>query len=84
MTVITELANGNTEVFETNNYVVSKIKDFHPLICKIKIYENGKKIFQLSRVWVWFYKHFTFKTEKIQTILKNIDEQRKNAEVKAQ
>ena len=76
MTVITELANGNTEVFETNNYVICKPKDFHPMICKVSVFENGFKIKSVSRPFKFFYKHFTFKSDKVQTLLKNINEQK--------
>ena len=49
MTIITELADGRAEIFETSNYVISKTKDFHPLLCKVSIYDNGKKIKSVSR-----------------------------------
>lgn len=80
MTVVTELANGRTEVFETSNYVISKPKDFHPLLCKVSIYDNGKKIKSVSRPFKFIYKHFIFKSEKVQTVLKNIEEQKQLAE----
>lgn len=80
MVVKTELANGNFEVFETSNYVISKTKDFHPLLCKVSIYDNGKKIKSVSRPFKFFYKHFTFKSDKVQTILKNLEEQKRLAE----
>ena len=80
MVVKTELANGNFEVFETSNYVISKTKDFHPLLCKVSIYDNGKKIKSVSRPFKFIYKHFIFKSEKVQTILKNIEEQKQLAE----
>lgn len=80
MVVKTELANGNFEVFETSNYVISKPKDFHPLLCKVSIYDNGKKIKSVSRSFKFIYKHFIFKSEKVQTVLKNIEEQRRLAE----
>lgn len=76
MTIITELANGNFEVFETSNYVVSKTKDFHPLLCKVSIYDTGKKIKSVSRPFKFFYKHFIFKSDKVQTLLKNLEEQK--------
>ena len=44
MTVMLELANGNTEIFKTENYIIGKVKDFHPMICKISIYDNGKNL----------------------------------------
>ena len=80
MVVKTELANGNFEVFETSNYVISKMKDFHPLLCKVSIYDNGKKIKSVSRPFKFIYKHFIFKSEKVQTVLKNLEEQRQLAE----
>ena len=80
MTIITELANGRTEVFETSNYVISKTKDFHPLLCKVSIYDNGKKIKSVSRPFKFFYKHFIFKSDKVQTLLKNLEEQKHLAE----
>ena len=80
MVVKTELANGNFEVFETSNYVISKPKDFHPLLCKVSIYDNGKKIKSVSRPFKFIYKHFIFKSEKVQTVLKNIEEQKQLAE----
>ena len=80
MVVKTELANGNFEVFESSNYVISKTKDFHPLLCKVSIYDNGKKIKSVSRPFKFIYKHFIFKSEKVQTVLKNLEEQRQLAE----
>ena len=79
MTIITELADGRTEVFESSNYVISKPKDFHPLICKVNVFENGFKIKSVSRLFKFIYKHFIFKSEKVQTILKNLEEQKQLA-----
>ena len=80
MVVKTELVNGNFEVFESSNYVIIKMKDFHPLLCKVSIYDNGKKIKSVSRPFKFIYKHFIFKSEKVQTVLKNLEEQRQLAE----
>ena len=80
MTIITELADGRTEVFESSNYVISRPRDFHPLICKVSVFENGFKIKSVSRPFKLIYKHFIFKSEKVQTVLKNIEEQKQLAE----
>ena len=80
MTIIVELADGRMEVFESSNYVISKPKDFHPLICKVSVFENGFKIKSVSRPFKFIYKHFIFKSEKVQTVLKNIEEQKQLAE----
>lgn len=78
MTIINELVNGNSEIFETNDYVICPIKDFHPLILKIKVFSDGKKIKSVSRPFKFFYKHFTFKSEKVQKVVKELNE-RNNA-----
>ena len=80
MTIITALADGRTEVFESSNYVISKPNDFHPLICKVSVFENGFRRKSVSRPFKFIYKHFIFKSEKVQTILKNLEEQRRLAE----
>ena len=78
MVVKTELANGNFEVFETSNYVISKTKDFHPLLCKVSIYDNGKKIKSVSRPFKFIYKHFIFKSEKVQKLLVGLENKKEN------
>nr|DAU31828.1 MAG TPA: hypothetical protein [Bacteriophage sp.] len=80
MTIITKLANGNTEIFETQNYIVSKAKDFHPALLSVSVFQGDKKIFKKSRHFQFFYKHFIFKSEKVQSTLKNLEEQRRLAE----
>ena len=80
MTIITELADNRIEIFESQNYVISKPKDFHPLIIKVSIYSNGKKIKSSSRPFKFIYKNFRFKSEKVQATLKTLEEQRLLAE----
>lgn len=75
-------AYGGVELFETPNYLISEIKEFHPLICKITVYDNGKKIVSRKRPFSFIHKHFTFKTEKVQNELKKIQESQKSSEVK--
>lgn len=76
MTVVLELANGNTEIFKTENYIIGKIEDFHPMICKISIYDNGRKLKSVSRPFKFWYKHFTFKSEKVQYQLKELEKEK--------
>ena len=50
MTIRLELVNGSTEMFETDKYVVSSIKDLHPDILKAEVYSDfGKKIASIKR-----------------------------------
>lgn len=75
MTVALELANGQTEIFETEKYVISKAKDFHPLICGVTVYENGRRISRKKRPFSWWYKMVTFNSFKVQEKLKELQGQ---------
>ena len=73
MTVVLDLANGQTEIFETEKYVISKARDFHPLICGVTVYDNGRRIARKKRPFSWWYKKFTFKSEYVQNKLKELN-----------
>lgn len=75
MTVRTELADGTTEVFETSNYKISVIKNMHPLIVAVFVFSHGKLIKKVHRPFPFFYRHFTFKSYKVQSMLKELDKQ---------
>lgn len=75
MTIKLYRADGEIELFRTDNYVLGKAKDFHPLICKAEVFtDNGKLLAKRARRFSWYYKHVTFKTAKVQDALKNIQE----------
>ena len=74
MTIRVELANGNCEIFESDNYTISSLNDMHPMICKVDVFSNGKKIKTKKRFCVWWYKLVTFKSQKVQEKLKKINE----------
>ena len=46
----------------------------HPMICKVDVFSNGKKIKTKKRFCVWWYKLITFKSQKVQEKLKKINE----------
>ena len=73
MTVVLDLANGQTEIFETEKYVISKARDFHPLICEVTVYDNGRRIARKKRPFSWWYKMVTFKSEYVQNKLKELN-----------
>lgn len=75
MIVKVELADGTTEIFESQNYKISRVKDFHPIICKVEVFSDGVKIKTVKRPFVFFYKHFTFKSEKVQKVLAELEKQ---------
>lgn len=75
MIIKIERADGQTELYESGNYLISKIKEFHPIICKVTVYGNGKKIKSVARPFNFIYKHFIFKSKNVQEQLKNLAEQ---------
>nr|DAP93790.1 MAG TPA: hypothetical protein [Caudoviricetes sp.] len=79
MIVKAELADGTTDIFETGNYKISNLKDFHPMICSVEIYSGTKRIKKISRRFKFFYKHFIFKSRKVQNNLAEIQKQQATA-----
>lgn len=75
MTVVLDLANGNTETFTTENYVISSPKDFHPMICKVTVFDNGRRISRKKCPFSWWYKKVTFNSFKVQEKLKELQGQ---------
>lgn len=78
MTIRLELANGNYEIFETDNYIISRVEEMHPMICKVDVFSNGKKIKTRKRFYIWWYKLITFKSKKVQDKLKKLNEVKLN------
>lgn len=78
MTIRLELANGSYEMFETDNYVIGKLNNMHPMICKVDVFSNGKKIKTRKRFCIWWYKLITFKSQKVQYKLKKLNEVKLN------
>ena len=74
MTVVLDLANGPTETFETEKYVISKAKDFHPLICGVTVFDNGRRIARKKRLFSWWYKMVTFNSFKVQEKFKALQQ----------
>lgn len=84
MTIKIERADGEIEIFNSDNYRIGKSKDFHPLICTVSVYDNGVKIKTMKRPFKFFYKHFTFKSKKVQEQLKKLEEQETPEKVEEQ
>ena len=74
MTVRTDLADGTFDVFETNEFRVSKTKDFHPAICRVTVFSGSKKILRKSRPFALLYRLITFRSSKVQKELEKIRE----------
>lgn len=74
MTVKVLTVENNVECFETGKFVVSPVKDMNPLILSVWVYSGNKLICRRKRHFTWLYKHFTFKSKKVQDVLKQMEE----------
>lgn len=71
MTVINRLANGATEIFETQSYLIStKPEEMHPLILSVTVYDNGRRIGKFRRRHAFWYKYVTFRKPETQEKLR--------------
>ena len=71
MTVVNKLANGATEIFETQSYIISMKPDtLHPLILSVTVYDGVRRIGKFRRKHAFFYKHVTFKKPEVQEKLR--------------
>lgn len=64
ITVKVKLVNGNVEIFKTESYVVSKVKDMHSAILDVKVYADRKRLIHRKRHFQWFYKKFLYRPEQ--------------------
>lgn len=74
MTIVNYRADGQTECFMTDRYLISTVKDLHPLIIKVEVYDNGRKVAQLKRPFSFWYRNVTFKSHKVQEELRKMNE----------
>ena len=56
-----KLVNGRTEIFQTEGYIVSTIKEMVPEILEVKVYIGNKVIKRSRRKFQWFYKKYLYK-----------------------
>ena len=57
------------ELFHSNNFVMSEIKDFRPEIISVEVFSNGKRIAKRKRLFSWLYKRFIFPLPSVQKIV---------------
>lgn len=56
-----KLVNGRTEIFQTEGYIVSPVKEMIPEILEVKVYIGNKVIKRCRRKFQWFYKKYLYK-----------------------
>lgn len=81
MIVIVKTVKGTVELFETQSYVVSTMKDMHPDILDLKIYADRKLLLHKKRRCQWLYKKFLYKP--VQQVLHS-EEQQENPAAESQ
>lgn len=59
------LIDGNTELFETQNFVCAPVKSMKPEIVKCEVFDGaGIRRFKAERRFKAFYKRFIYKPEE--------------------
>ena len=53
--------HGTTEIFETEKYIISTVKDMHPDILEVSVYSGDKRIAHSKRHFQGVYKKFFYK-----------------------
>lgn len=61
VTVKVKTVKGTLEVFNTDSYLISPIKDMHPDLLEIHVYAGSKCIVHQRRPFQTFYKKFLYK-----------------------
>lgn len=61
VTVKVKTVHGTTEIFETEKYIISTIKDMHPDILEVSVYFGDKRIAHSKRHFQGIYKKFFYK-----------------------
>lgn len=56
-----KMVNGGTEVFSTERFSLSPVKDMHPDILDAKVYADRKLIARKKRLFQWLYKKYFYK-----------------------
>lgn len=69
MTVIIDRADGNREIFQTAQFMISQPKDMNPIICAIKVkLDNGKTVARWRRPFSAIYKKYVWKPEPMDQV----------------
>lgn len=84
MVIKNKLADGSTECFSTESYLINTKPDvLHPLILSVSVYDNGRKIGTFRRKHAFWYKHFKFHSKEVQAHLRVIRESQAKEDTKA-
>lgn len=58
------LTDGNTELFETQNFVCAPVKMMKPEIVRCEVFADGHRMFKVARRFPAFYRKFIYRPEK--------------------
>lgn len=65
-------ADNNIEIFDTDRYVISTVKNFHPGILGVEIWQGNRRIARRKRFCSWWYSHVTYNSARVQDEIKKI------------
>lgn len=67
MNVKVKRVDGFVELFSTDKYTLTTIKELHPVILRADVFtDSGKRLACIKRPFPFIYKHFIFKPKMLE------------------
>lgn len=81
MNVKVKRADGFVELFSTDKYILTTVKELSPVILRAEVFtDNGKRIACIKRPFPFIYKHFIFKPEMLKGLTPQSEATEQNVE----
>jgi hypothetical protein len=81
MNVRVKRVDGFVELFSTDKYMLTTVKELHPAILRVDVFtDNGKRLVYVKRPFPFIYKHFIFKSEMLEGLTPQSEATEQNIE----
>ena len=81
MNIKVKRVDGFVELFSTDKYTFTTVKELHPAILKAEVFmDSGKRIACIKRPFPFIYKHFIFKPEMLKGLTPQPETTEQNVE----
>lgn len=69
------------ELFSTDKYTLTTVKELHPVILRADVFtDSGKRLACIKRPFPFFYKHFVYKPEMLEGLTPQTETTEQNIE----
>ena len=81
MNIKVRRVDGFVELFSTDKYTLTTVKELHPAILRAEVFtDGGKRIACIKRPFPFIYKHFVFKPEMLEGLILQPEATEQNVE----